>query len=623
VEPAAPEPFGKYQLIRRLAAGGMAEIYLAEHHGEAGFVRPVVIKRVLPTLTQNPEFTSMFLDEARLLARLSHPNVVHVYDFGRIEDTYFLALEYVRGGNLRELFSRLKGAPLPIAHALFIAGQALAGLDHAHRARAPDGTPLRLVHRDISPSNLLLSVDGAVKLADFGIARSTLQQVHTAAFVIKGKLSYMSPEQVSGRPLDARSDLFSMGTLLWEMVTGRRLFARDNPGDVQLAICVEPIPNAREYRGDVPSPVLDVLGRALQRERDQRFPSAAAMQTAIDQCLLDCRVIASAHHLASFVRDLFPEMTDERHQRHVDDNAPTMARFGEGGASGHRGTQVIEEPRPEKAPFPDRASIAPPANAAIPLAQTAAASQRTAMVRERAAAVAAASRGSGSGLRTQVPAPSLGRDNTTAPLWKRRRDRRAALAAEALGGEDIVASLPRAPRIDQLAGRPARRSRLLRPLPLTGAAVLGAVFTFLIYFAVRPEVTPVTVASTPTPSGVTATGTRPWAGPGADARATAPPEQPPQSDAGEPTMVLPPDPIDPSDPTPGREYGLLSVQSRPSAVVLVDGRRLGETPIYRRRVLAGSHALELRAVGLPPLRKRIYVPAHGEFQRTFDLAPRR
>ncbi|HEY3352440.1 MAG TPA: serine/threonine-protein kinase, partial [Polyangia bacterium] len=309
-----PEPeqeFGKYHLVRRLAVGGMAEIFLAEHRAEAGFVRPVVIKRVLPNLSENPEFITMFLDEARLLARLIHPNVVHVYDFGRIDDTYFLALEYVRGGNLRELFGRLKGAPLPIGHALYLAGQCLAGLDHAHRARASDGTPLRLVHRDISPSNILLSIDGAAKLADFGIARSTLQQVHTAAFVIKGKLSYMSPEQVTGRPLDARSDLFSTGVLLWEMITGRRLFARDSPGEIQHAICIEPLPDARDYRHDIPDPVLALLDRALMKERDRRFPTAAAMQAAIDECLMACRLVVGAQQLGSFVRQCFPEMLED------------------------------------------------------------------------------------------------------------------------------------------------------------------------------------------------------------------------------------------------------------------------------------------------------------------------
>jgi serine/threonine protein kinase len=336
VEPRLNESFGKYTLVRRIAMGGMAEIFLAEHHGEAGFVHPVVIKRVLPGLSDNPEFESMFLDEARLLARLSHPNVVHVYDFGRIDAIYFLALEYVRGGNLRDLVARLNGGPLPIPDALYVAAQALAGLDHAHRSRAPDGSPLRLVHRDISPSNILLSTEGAVKLADFGIARSRIQQVHTAAYVIKGKLSYMSPEQVSGRPLDARSDLFSMGTLLWEMVTGRRLFARDNPGAIQMAIYLEPVPDARDYRPDIPAPLIKLLDRALQRDREHRFPSAQKMQAAVEECVLECRLIASAHRLGALVRGCFPELAEETHDEAADAD-------GRGTRPESPGTVVIDD----------------------------------------------------------------------------------------------------------------------------------------------------------------------------------------------------------------------------------------------------------------------------------------
>src|SRR6185436_8888651 len=219
---------GRYELIRRLAVGGMAEIYLARLPGVGleGFEKLVVIKRILPQHALDPELLRMFLDEARLSATLTHPHVTEVYDFGTDGEAPFFAMEYVLGSNLRELM-KAHAAPLPLAQAVGIVAAAAAGLHYAHEKRGPGGEPLHIVHRDVSPSNVLVSYDGAVKVSDFGIAKWTLQRTQTQEGALKGKFAYMSPEQCRGKPLDARSDVFALGTILYELTTGVGPFAAE------------------------------------------------------------------------------------------------------------------------------------------------------------------------------------------------------------------------------------------------------------------------------------------------------------------------------------------------------------------------------------------------------------
>jgi eukaryotic-like serine/threonine-protein kinase len=701
MEGDSPQRFGKYTLMRRLAVGGMAEIFLAEHHGEAGFVRPVVIKRVLPNLTENPEFVTMFLDEARLLARLTHPNVVHVYDFGRIEDQYFLSLEYVYGGNLREVLVRQRGTPVPLGQSLYVVGQALAGIDHAHRAKGPDGASLRLVHRDISPSNILLSMDGAVKVADFGIARSTVQQVHTAAFVIKGKLAYMSPEQVTGRPLDGRSDLFSVGVVLWEMLTGRRLFSRESAADIQRAICAEPLPDVTALRPDLPQPVLTLLEHALQRDRDDRFTSAAAMQMAVDECMAQCRLVGGAQHLGIFMKQVFPELTEEGAL--LDDDAPTVMRD-------HvvfPGTQVLVEQsesgtapgvlRPRE-PTPPR--TATPAAAAPPRAMT---PLGTAPPRTMTPLGTAPPR-TMTPLGTAPPAtPALppviqaivDRSGPTAsPVPSSAEAQRSGKVSAPLTlppSEALPVSAPltlppsealpvSAPlTLPPSEGLPVSAPLMLPPseaLPVSAPLTLPPSTSFDVMPVSSSRTSPFFNPVAPAPpasarlkewlvaqwpvvaigSGALVVGTVAlWllfsGGPGdasyarplaadaavavARADAAAPREAPTPRDAGAGGAPAAPQDaaaraaVDSGPAVRVREGGgperrvespgLLSIQARPSATAILDGRKLGETPIYRKRTPAGWHTLELRAPGLPALRRRIQVQPGREFKRTFDL----
>ncbi|RMF59325.1 MAG: serine/threonine protein kinase, partial [Calditrichaeota bacterium] len=217
-----PIPFGKYELLERLAVGGMAEVFRARVRAEGGFEKHLVIKRILPHLSSDSEFVVMLIDEAKIAVCLSHPNIVQVYDLGKIEGTYFIAMEFIEGGDLREILRRCaqRNITVPIDHAIYITTEVLKGLDYAHSKRAgtkESATPLQIIHRDISPPNILLSYAGEVKIVDFGIAKASTRMMETAAGVLKGKFEYMSPEQASGLAVDARTDLFSTALLLYEM----------------------------------------------------------------------------------------------------------------------------------------------------------------------------------------------------------------------------------------------------------------------------------------------------------------------------------------------------------------------------------------------------------------------
>src|SRR4051812_3501912 len=226
--PGNGRPIGRYEPIRRLAVGGMAEIYLARLLGVGieGFEKLVVLKRILPQHALDPELLRMFLDEARLSATLSHPHVTEVYDVGTDGDTPFFIMEYVHGANLRQMQHRARaradgaGPPVPLEHAVGIVAAAAAGLHYAHERVGPGGEPLNIVHRDVSPSNVLVSYDGAVKVSDFGIAKWAFQRTQTQDGALKGKFAYMSPEQCRGQPVDRRSDVFALGTILYELTCG-------------------------------------------------------------------------------------------------------------------------------------------------------------------------------------------------------------------------------------------------------------------------------------------------------------------------------------------------------------------------------------------------------------------
>jgi TonB family protein len=304
------ERFGQYTLLDRIAVGGMAEVWKARMRGVEGFQKTVAIKRILSHMTDNAEFVGMFIDEAKLAAQLSHPNIVHIYDLGKIGRDYYIAMEYVEGRDLRSLLNaaRRKGLRLPLGLALLIAARIASALDYAHRKRDFEDREMGLVHRDVSPQNVLLTFDGDVKLCDFGIAKAVSKASHTQVGALKGKLQYMSPEQAWGRPLDARSDLFSLGAVLFEMVTGERLFPGDSELSVLEAVRQGRIRSPRQVDPSIPQEVDEIVTRALAIEPQDRFASAGEMKQRIEAALAALSPTAGPTDLAAFIeRALSPE----------------------------------------------------------------------------------------------------------------------------------------------------------------------------------------------------------------------------------------------------------------------------------------------------------------------------
>jgi tRNA A-37 threonylcarbamoyl transferase component Bud32 len=334
-EPSAGgQKLGRYQLIRRVAVGGMAEIYLARLPGvgfeDAG--KLVIIKRILPQHALDPELLRMFLDEARLSATLTHPHITEVYDVGQgdVGEMPFFVMEYVHGSNLRQLMqaharaTREAGTttgdasdtdatkeaptPLPLAHAVGIVAAAAAGLHHAHAKRGPAGEPLHIVHRDVSPSNVLVSYDGAVKVSDFGIAKWAYQRTQTQEGALKGKFAYMSPEQCRGKPVDARSDVFALGTLLYELTTGAAPFAAETDFEILNKI-VSGSPEAPRWRDarEYPPALAAIVMRALAREVEDRTPTAQALQVELETFARAERLEVSTVALGAFMQRLFAD----------------------------------------------------------------------------------------------------------------------------------------------------------------------------------------------------------------------------------------------------------------------------------------------------------------------------
>ncbi|MEO6954713.1 MAG: serine/threonine-protein kinase [Polyangia bacterium] len=305
---AYPRSFGKYNLLRPLATGGMAEVFLAQMQGSMGFDKACVVKRVLPSHAANALYMQMFLDEAKVIARLSHPNIVQVFDMGQVGDDYFMAMEYVPGADLQDLLDALPTDKrrLPIPVACRIIAQVAEGLEHAHRAVNGDSQLLGIVHRDVSPSNVIISVDGVAKICDFGIAKFGAQVTKTEVGSLKGKIHYMSPEQIRGDKVDGRSDLFALGVVLYEMTVGVRPFEGSNPADIAVKIMNDvPVPPdliVERY----PRELWALVQRLLSKRADDRYASARDVQVALDGLLVGWGVRASSNEVAAYLESTMP-----------------------------------------------------------------------------------------------------------------------------------------------------------------------------------------------------------------------------------------------------------------------------------------------------------------------------
>jgi serine/threonine protein kinase len=275
---------GKYTIIKRLATGGMAEIFLARVSGLPGFQKMVVIKRILPQLASNNDFVEMFLDEARIAATLQHPNVVQMYDVGVVDGNYFIAMEYLHGEDVRAIMKTVHRAEkkLPLEHALNIVIGVASGLHYAHEKVGFDGNKLDIVHRDVTPQNIIVTYDGAVKLLDFGIAKASNRFGETRFGTLKGKVPYMSPEQCRGEPLDRRSDIFSLGIMLYELTLGKRLFRGKSDFDLLKQIVEGVVPPPRELDPGYAPDLEAIVMRALEKEKDRRYATARELQAELE-----------------------------------------------------------------------------------------------------------------------------------------------------------------------------------------------------------------------------------------------------------------------------------------------------------------------------------------------------
>jgi serine/threonine protein kinase len=363
--PASLNPgdaFGRYQLLERIGKGGMAEVFRAVAHGVQGFERMFVVKRIRPDRSDSPKFVQMFCEEARISAQLNHPNIVQVYDFGHIDGAYFMVMENLIGRDLSTVMRavRARGDAMPPSLAVFIAREAARALHHAHTLALPDGTPAGVVHRDVTPSNIMLLQAGGVKILDFGIAKAEAlarRPGPSGRPRLAGKLAYLSPELVRGASVDHRSDIFSLGVVLWEMVAGQRLFLGADDGETLQNVLTKSIAEPSRRRDGIPAVLDAIVARALDREPGNRYETAEAFANELDRFLVEMPVPDQA------IPKLLEQLVSEPPAPKQDPaNEPASATYTVNGtgadpvparATGFSGMyRTIALPRPPRTPLP-------------------------------------------------------------------------------------------------------------------------------------------------------------------------------------------------------------------------------------------------------------------------------
>jgi eukaryotic-like serine/threonine-protein kinase len=302
------EKFGKYLLLEKVAVGGMAEVYLAKSSGANGVNKFVAIKRILPQFSNNPEFISMFKEEAKVAINLSHSNIVSIYDFGIEQDQFYIVMEYVEGRNLRQIINEMKKSnkTFSLDQAVYMIKEAAAGLNHAHRCTdSQSGKPLNITHRDMSPQNIMVSFEGETKVIDFGIAKAENENEATKAGTLKGKFSYMSPEQSEGFPIDPRTDVFALGIILWELLANDRLFTGSNEGAILRKVRDCQIPAIRKINPLVPQELERIVMKALAKDKNVRYQTAANFHKDLNLFINTQYPDFSIHDFSQFIRDCF------------------------------------------------------------------------------------------------------------------------------------------------------------------------------------------------------------------------------------------------------------------------------------------------------------------------------
>jgi serine/threonine-protein kinase len=299
----------RYRVIERLESGGMAEVFRGKAESLAGFKKQVAIKRVLPHLAQNEKFIRMFLDEARLCARLNHANIVQVFDIGHVENTYFIVMEFVDGVNLKAVIEHMKkrNHPVPIPAAVYMAMQICNGLQYAHDLTDNDGNTLNIVHRDMSPPNVLISKRGEVKIVDFGLAKAAMSVEKTDPGVVKGKFGYLAPETASGKEADPQADIFAVGIILWEMLAGRRLFMGESDFQTVKAVQQANIPSLKKINPQVHDDLEQIINKSLARDKATRHKTAEALAEDLAHFLSTHQMAITSFDIAKIVREVVEE----------------------------------------------------------------------------------------------------------------------------------------------------------------------------------------------------------------------------------------------------------------------------------------------------------------------------
>jgi serine/threonine protein kinase len=365
-----PIPFGKYLLLDRINIGGMAEVWRGKHFGAGGFERLVAIKRILPNIAEDDEFISMFIDEAKISVQLTHANIAQIYELGQIANSYFIAMEYIPGKDMRAIFDRCrkKAEPAPIPLVAYCVSKMCEGLDYAHRKKDGMGRDLNIVHRDISPQNVLISYEGEVKVIDFGIAKAAGKATKTQAGILKGKFGYMSPEQIRGLNLDRRSDVFAIGVCLYEMLTGERLFVGDSDFSVLEKVRKAEVAPPSTYNRRIPEQLEKIVLKALARDVDERYQYASELGDDLQRFLITSETIFGRKDLMQYMKSTFAEDVEREKQR-LQDYASIRAPDGmmaaiEAGFSGSSPSATLP-PQAPPPPAPIEPARAPPQQTAV------------------------------------------------------------------------------------------------------------------------------------------------------------------------------------------------------------------------------------------------------------------
>jgi serine/threonine protein kinase len=312
-----PIPFGNYLLLDRINIGGMAEVWRAKTFGAGGFERVVAIKRILPNIAEDEEFISMFIDEAKITVQLNHANIGQIYELSHVANSYFIAMEYLSGRDMRSIFDRARkrGEPTPIPLVCYVMAKCCEGLDYAHRKKDSAGRDLHIVHRDVSPQNLLVSFEGEVKVIDFGIAKAAGKATKTQAGILKGKFGYMSPEQIRGLPLDRRSDVFGIGICLYEMLTGERAFQGESDFSVLEKVRKVDLLPPSTYNRKIPDALERIVMKALARDVADRYSYASEVADELQRFVVTPDNVFGRKDLAQFMHSAFAEDLEKEKQR--------------------------------------------------------------------------------------------------------------------------------------------------------------------------------------------------------------------------------------------------------------------------------------------------------------------